>query len=51
MKFGDLTNARSHTGVFKLYKRDIAGGTTYDPSFLILILLILTIASDGNNEL
>ena len=50
VKFGDLTNARSHTGVFSNSIRGIcAGGTTYDPSFPHVDTIdFVTIASDGN---
>ena len=50
VKFGDLTNARSHNGVFSNSIRGIcAGGTTYHPSYPHVDTIdFVTIASDGN---
>ena len=50
LKFGDLTQARSHTGVCSNSVRGIcAGGTTYHPSYPHVDTIdFVTIASDGN---
>jgi len=49
-KFGDLTNARSHNGVFSNSVRGISGGgTTYHPSTPHVDTIdFVTIASEGN---